>query len=141
MSEPETFYHDRVVGQYASNTRMYLSVHSFGDLVLFPWSFSDAPGQIWNHDELVRVGEIWRDAIIAVTGKDYLVANSYDFFGNINGSVDDHMIGVHNISISYTLELTSGFDFRYPEERLFALCEETFIGYRAYANYIGDRFG
>ena len=120
---------------------MYLSVHSFGDLVLFPWGYADAPGRIENWDELERVGNIWRDTILAATGKDYLVVNSLEYFGNINGAVDDHMLAVHGANITYTLELTDGFDFRYPEDRILALAEETFLGYQAYGRYIGDRFG
>lgn len=83
----------------------------------------------------------WRNAIFAATGKDYGLFNSYEYFGNINGSVDDHMIGEHGILLSYTLELTNGFDFRYPEERIFALSQETFHGYRALGLYIANTYG
>lgn len=79
--------------------------------------------------------------ILAATGKDYLIANSFDVFGNINGSVDDHMIGEHGVLLSYTLELTTGFDFRYPQERIFALSQETFLGYHALGVFIGEQYG
>ena len=111
---------------------MYLSVHTFGDLVLFPWGYSDAPGRIENWDELVAVGNIWRDVILAATGKDYYVVNS---------AVDDHMLAVHGASLTYTLELTNGHGFIYPEDRILALAEETFLGYRAFGQYIGNKFG
>lgn len=120
---------------------MYLSVHTFGDLVLYPWGHTPAPGPIDNVQQHIDVGHIWRNAILAATGKDYLVVNSLDYFGNISGAVDDHMLGVHGSNITYTLELTDGFDFRYPEERIFALAQETFIGYRVFGKYIGDTYG
>jgi hypothetical protein len=71
---------------------MYLSVHTFGDLVLYPWGFTGA-GPIENEADAIRVGNIFRSSILAATGKDYLVVNSLAYFGNINGSVDDHMNG------------------------------------------------
>ncbi|CAG9799909.1 unnamed protein product [Chironomus riparius] len=141
LSEPEDYQLHHVVERYAGQVKMYLSVHTFGDLVLFPWGYTDAPGRIENWDELVNVGNIWRDAVLAATGKDYYVVNSLEYFGNINGAVDDHMLAIHGASITYTLELTDGFDFRYPEERILALAEETFIGYRSFGLYIGNRFG
>lgn len=100
-----------------------------------------SPHPIAHESYLLQVATVWRNAIFAVTGKDYVLANSFDFFGNINGSVDDHMIGENGVLLSYTLELTSGFDFRYPQERIFALSQETFIGYRAVALFIGDQYG
>lgn len=52
------------------------------------------------------------------------------------------MLGANNVTIAHTLELTDGTnDFRYPQEKIFALSQETFIGYRAYARYIGETFG
>lgn len=78
---------------------------------------------------------------MAATGKDYFVGNSFDYFGNINGSVDDHMLGENNATLSYTLEFTNGFDFRYPEERVLALAQESFIGFRALGLFIGQRYG
>lgn len=42
LSEPEDFVLHEVVARYKPNVRMYLSVHSFGDLVLFPWSYREA---------------------------------------------------------------------------------------------------
>lgn len=51
------------------------------------------------------------------------------------------MIGENGVLLSYTLELTNGFDFRYPQERIFALSQETFHGYRAVALFIGNQYG
>jgi hypothetical protein len=51
------------------------------------------------------------------------------------------MAGYLNIPYVYTLELTSGFQFTYPEEKIEALAFETFWGYRAMALEIGRQFG
>lgn len=95
-----------------------------------------------NLSQTIQLGEIFRQAILQATGTDYLVVNTMDFFGNVNGGCHDHMIGANNMTIAHSLEFTDGtFDFRYPQERIFALSQETFIGYQAYARYIGDTFG
>lgn len=46
LSEPEDFVLDRIVARYRSNVRLYLSVHSFGDLILFPWSYREAQAYV-----------------------------------------------------------------------------------------------
>lgn len=42
LSEPEDYQLHALIGRYASNIKMYLSVHSFGDFIVWPWSFSAA---------------------------------------------------------------------------------------------------
>jgi hypothetical protein len=129
--------------RYKANLRMYLSVHTFGDLVLFPWGYVANPGPLPrdNTDEHILAGNMFRDDILAATGKDYLVVNSIDYFGNINGAVDDNMLAAVGAHTAYTLELTNGFNFLYPEERILALSEETFLGYAAMARYVGNTYG
>lgn len=86
-------------------------------------------------------GERFRKAILQATGTDYLVINTMDFFGNVNGGGHDHMIGSNNVTIAHSLELTDGSsDFRFPESQILALSEETFLGYRAFAQYVAENF-
>lgn len=86
-------------------------------------------------------GERFRQAILQATGTDYLVINTMDFFGNVNGGGHDHMIGSNNVTIAHSLELTDGSsDFRFPESQILALSEETFLGYRGFAEYVAENF-
>lgn len=143
LSEPEDFVLHEVMNRYRENLRMYLSVHTFGDLVLFPWGYSDNPGPLPldNTAQHVLAGNLFRDAVLAATGKDYFVVNSLSYFGNINGAVDDNMLAAVGADIAYTLELTDGFNFLYPEERILALSQETFLGYQALGRYVGETYG
>jgi hypothetical protein len=110
-------------------------------LVLFPWSFNTPPHPFPNTAQHIEVGQRFRQAILQATGTDYLVINTMDFFGSVNGGCHDHMIGANNVTIAHSLELTDGSDdFRFPEARILALSEETFIGYRAYAAYVAETF-
>lgn len=128
--------------RYNSQIKLFVALHTFGDLVLFPWSFNTPPFPFPNTAQHIEVGEVFRQAILQATGTDYVVINTMDFFGNVNGGCHDHMIGANNVTIAHSLELTDGSnDFRFPQAQVFALSQETFIGYQAYARYVGDTFG
>lgn len=92
--------------RYRPNVRMYFSVHSFGDMVLYPWGFSGSPGWVANWQYHHQVGALWADAIRAATGKQYVVGNVADILGNAFGASDDHMAGEQLVDLVYTLELT-----------------------------------
>lgn len=105
---------DNYMLRYRQNVRMYVTVHSFGDMVLYPWSY---PGglPIWNHQYHYDVGMLYANAIRTFAGKNIIVGNSIEVLGTAFGVSDDHMSGEHEITLSYTLELTrggiTGFDF------------------------------
>lgn len=141
LSEPESFHLHNVVAKYASNIKLYLSVHTFGDMVLWPWGYSGSPGWIHTHAEHQKLGERWKDAILADSGRSYRVGNVANILGNAFGAVDDHMAGFYKVPYVYTLELTSESQFQFPEAKIEAFAFETFHGYRAMALYIGDAFG
>jgi hypothetical protein len=138
-SELEVNAMNNYVARYRANIRLYFTVHSFGDMVLWPWSY---PGGVWieNWQDHQRVGLLFAEGIRQATGKQYVVGNSIDILGTAFGVSDDHMSGEHRIPLSYTLELTgggiTGFDF--PESQIESLVKETFWGYRAFALYIGS---
>lgn len=139
LSEVETAAEDRYMTQYRPNVIMYMSVHSWGDMVLYPWGFAGSPGWISNWQYHHQVGLLWADAVRQATGKNYVVGNIADVLGNAFGASDDHMAGTQQVSLSYTLELTgggnTGFDF--PEAQIGALVRESYFGYRALGLWVG----
>jgi len=139
FSEPESHAIDALMSRYRANVKIYITVHSFGDMVLYPWGFAGSPGLIGNHAYHHQVGLLWRDAIQAQTGKVYVVGNVAVVLGNAFGASDDHMAGGQNVDLVYTLELTgggsTGFDF--PESQIGSLVRETFHGYRAMCLHVG----
>jgi hypothetical protein len=118
-----------------------MTVHSFGDLIVFPWSIVNPPFPLHNTPYHYYTGEIFRQAVLQATGKDYNVINTVDFFGNVNGVSHDHALIANHVGVAHTLELTNGFNFIYPEERILALCEETFLGYRALGLHVANEYG
>ncbi|KAJ6638129.1 Carboxypeptidase B [Pseudolycoriella hygida] len=142
FSEPESHAINDLMSRYRQNIKIYLTVHSFGDMVLFPWGFQGSPGLIGNHEYHHQVGLLWRNAIQAQTGKVYAVGNVAQLLGNAFGASDDHMAGNQNVNLVYTLELSrgglTGFDF--PESQIGNLVRETFHGYRAIGLHIGRNY-
>jgi hypothetical protein len=140
LSEPESFVLHNLVARYADRIKLYLSVHTFGDMVLWPWGYAGSPGWIDTWPEHQALGELWDNGIAAQGGRPYIVGNVADVLGNAFGAVDDHVVGHFGVPYVYTLELTSGHQFTYPEILIQALAEETFWGYRAMALHIGSKF-
>jgi len=142
LSEVESMALNNYMTRYRPNVRMYISVHSFGDMVLYPWGYSGSPGWIPNWQYHHDVGILWADAIRAATGKNYVVGNVADILGNAFGASDDHMAGEQLVNLVYTLELTgggqTGFDF--PEAQIGGLCRETFWGYRAFGLFVARTY-
>jgi len=142
FSEPESHAIDELMTRYRANIKIYITVHSFGDMVLYPWGFQGSPGLISNHAYHHEVGLLWRDAIQAATGKNYAVGNIAVLLGNAFGASDDHMAGTQRVDLVYTLELTrggaTGFDF--PENQIGSLVRETFHGYRAIGLHIARNY-
>lgn len=120
---------------------MYLSTHSYGNYVLWPFGF-DFKVYIKNWKEHEAVGQRWVDAISGATGKIYTLGNSADILYTANGASDDHAVAYANANLAYTLELTgggnAGFDF--PQDMLYNLAKETFLGFREFGLYIGERY-
>lgn len=140
LSEVESFAMNNYMTRYRPMVKMYMSVHSWGDMVLYPWGFSGSTGWIQNWQHHHEVGQLWATAIRQATGKNYVVGNIADVLGNAFGASDDHMAGEQQVELVYTLELTgggsTGFDF--PESQIEGLVKESFWGYRALGLYVGS---
>lgn len=54
--------------------------------------------------------------------------------------LDDFAIAKANANLAYTLELTTGSDFRYPEDRIEELVKGTFMGLREFGLYIAETY-
>ena len=126
---------------FKHNLRMYLSVHTYGNYVLFPFGF-DFNVYIKNWKEHLFVAQKWYDAIHNATGQMYDIGNSADLLYTANGASDDFAAAKANANLAFTLELTgggnNGFDF--PQDMIGDLVQETFLGFRQFGLYIGDTY-
>lgn len=125
---------------FRHNLKLYLSTHSYGNYVLWPFGF-DFNVYIRNWKEHMYLADLFVNEILSATGTEYLPGNSADILYTANGASDDHAVAYANAQLAYTLELTGGtFGFDYPEELAQALAKETFLGYRRMALYIGENY-
>lgn len=135
FSEPEVAAF-RDVALAANNVVLYLSMHSFGNWLLFPWGWTTQP--IENHDELQRVGEAAADAIAAVNGTRYTVGSAAQLLYYGSGNSQDWISSI-GIPLSFTVELPAGpggglNGFVVPPERIIPISEEFWPGVVSYAN-------
>lgn len=162
LSEPETQALTQYAESFKYNLRMYLSTHSYGNYVLWPWGF-EFNRYVQNWKEHNTIGNLFASAIRAATGEDYAVGNSADLLYTSNGNLrvicipylkylnifyyftgasDDHAMAYANANIAFTLELTgggaNGFDF--PQDMVGDLVKETFHGFRALGLYMGEHY-
>lgn len=92
------------------NLRMYLSTHTCGNYVLWPYGFELIGGQglyIKNWREHELVGQKWVD-VMAANGTNYRLGNSAEILYTAYGASDDHAAAYANANLVYTLELTCG---------------------------------
>ena len=74
FSEPETSAIQRFVLGKKSSLRSYLSFHSYGQYVLYPWGYDRFVPP--DHDDLRRVGTKMGNAMRATSGLSYSVGSS-----------------------------------------------------------------
>ncbi|RZC35009.1 Peptidase M14 and/or Propep M14 domain containing protein [Asbolus verrucosus] len=135
FSEVET-RHLRDYLNKTANIKAYLTLHSYGQYLLYPWGYSDALCDNWR--ELDALGNQVNDAIAAVSGTTYTVGSSTHVLYAAAGASDDWAMGGAGIDIVYTIELPGGgwYGFDLPASRILPVCIETFEGFKVYADYV-----
>lgn len=141
LSEPETYAVAKYMESFKYNLRLYLSVHSAGGLMLWPFGF-DFHVFVKNWKEHETVGYIWADAIFKSTGIMYEVGNSAVILYTANGASDDFALAHANANLAYTIELPpSDYNWHdYPQDMIHDLAKGTFYGFRALGLYIGEHY-
>ncbi|XP_058665354.1 carboxypeptidase O [Ammospiza caudacuta] len=138
-SEPET----RAVAQFIRNKKSdilcYLTIHSYGQLILTPYGSTTTPPS--NNEELMQVA---KEAAAALTGKygtSYKVGSTALILYSNSGSSRDwaHTIG---IPLSYTFELrdTGTHGFVLPTDQIQPTCEETMLAVTTIIDYVDKKY-
>lgn len=103
LSEIETQVIDSLLAEHANHTDLFLSLHSYGHYLLYPWGSSILPPP--NNNILYDVGIKFRDALRELDGINYAVGSSNTVLYATSGASPDHAYAVHNIPLSYTIEM------------------------------------
>jgi len=102
FSEPETAAIRTFYGSIASQTRIFLSFHAFGQYLLMPFGHTTANSN--NHANLLSVAQATATAIRNTAGADYLFGSTASVLYTASGSSPDWAFGVHNTRLAYTFE-------------------------------------
>lgn len=139
FSEPET----RALRDFllsTSDIKLYLTFHSYGQYLLYPWGYTSALPDDWQ--ELQSLAEDVNAAISAVDGTQYTIGSSTNVLYAAAGGSDDYAKGVAGIALSYTIELPGGgnYGFNPPTTSILPVVTETWEGVKVYQQYIQNNF-
>ena len=115
---------------------MYVSLHSYGQKIMYPWS--NSPEKVKDWRDLDRVGRVMKQAIKESSRGKYLykVGTSPEINYVMKGSSDDWMRGHLGVKWVYLIELPSSFTFPgflLPESEIVPTGKSVFHGIRAAA--------
>lgn len=122
------------------NTKLYLSLHSYGNYILYPWGYDFLLINNWEAHE--EAGLIAKNAIYNFGNTVYTMGNSAMTLYQTSGVSHDYAAAAGGFDMSYTWELpgggSGGFDI--PPSRIPAVTAETFEGIRVFSKFIADKY-
>ncbi|XP_063625628.1 uncharacterized protein LOC134797337 [Cydia splendana] len=127
FSEPETAAIKKVIHECKADFKAFLSLHSYGEVILFPWGYTSDPCP--SYVELLEGGTVMARAIHAVNGRTYKVGSTKDIMYYSAGTSVDWSYGCAKIPYSYMIELPSKqHRFLLPKDRIIPTAKEVFCG-------------
>lgn len=120
--------------------KLYLTLHSFGNYILYPWGYTfDLPD---NEEELRSLAEAADEALSTVRGTRYTIGSTTHVLYAAAGASDDWVMGVGGVDLSYTLELPGGgsFGFDLPASEIQVVGQETFLAIRVFVEYVETKY-
>ncbi|ROT62030.1 molting fluid carboxypeptidase A precursor [Penaeus vannamei] len=107
FSEPETSALRDLAGAFSKDVNIYISLHSYGKLIMYPWSY--IYGSAPNRKQLKDVARKMSRHFKNNGYKGFLHGQSSSLLYKASGVSDDYMYSV-GVDYSYTIEL-QGLDF------------------------------
>ncbi|XP_055687457.1 carboxypeptidase B-like [Lutzomyia longipalpis] len=129
-----------VVMANVDRMKLYISLHSYGSLFMYPFS-SHRNVLPENFRFQHEAGDVFAEALYAVNQTPYQVGNGAGILGVSSGTSKDWTYSGPGIPLSYTLELPrGGTGFDPPATAIEGVVSETFIGIRAIAGFVVERY-
>lgn len=131
FSEPETFALKTLLEKIKKECKFYLTLHSYGQYLLYPWGYTSNLPDNWR--DIHDVAQSGYEAIKNATGTKYTVGSSTNVLYAAAGGSDDYALGSAGIPISITMELPGGGStgFDPPASAIRKSVEESWIGIKA----------
>ncbi|XP_020278332.1 carboxypeptidase B-like [Pseudomyrmex gracilis] len=136
FSEPETkAIADHILAN-KQHIRMYLTLHSYSQMWLLPWSHTRSKPA--DYSDLMNVAKKAINAITKVHGTHYQIGPTTDLMYPTSGSSDDWAKGVAGIKYAYTIELRDRgtYGFLLPATQIVPTAREIWAGIRAVARVV-----
>ncbi|XP_055624852.1 carboxypeptidase B-like [Toxorhynchites rutilus septentrionalis] len=132
FSEPETRALRNFLLSKNSSIDFYLSLHSYGRFLLYPWGFKKDLSRRWKlMDAVARAGSV---AMKLKHNANYRVGGAANLLYEASGGSDDYALAVARIPIVITMELPGDKNGFHPTQANIApFLEEAFTGIRAMA--------
>ncbi|XP_046970459.1 carboxypeptidase B-like [Vanessa cardui] len=138
FSEVETQMVRNIMMENSKRMKLYVSLHSYGQYLVYPWGYTgDFLPKEWKR--LDTMARIVSDAVQKAGGQPFKVLSAGKWYAAAGGS-DDFAFGAVGVPYSYTMELTNGFEFIYPERLLRVVLPQYYEGFRAFATQIKKEF-
>ncbi|KAM4024318.1 carboxypeptidase O-like isoform 2-T2 [Anomaloglossus baeobatrachus] len=138
-SELETKGVVKLFEQVKSNMLMYLTVHSYGRLILLPYGYKK--NQSANHNEMMLAANKAAAKMTEKHGEGYIVGSSSVILYDNSGSSADWAAD-NNISFAYTFELRDDgeYGFELPDDEIQPTCEETLTAMMTLFEYMNETY-
>ncbi|XP_017851851.1 carboxypeptidase A4 [Drosophila busckii] len=117
FSEPETFYISKFISGFPRDTfQAYLSFHSYGQYILYPWGYDYQLTK--DRADLDRVARQAGSIITKSSGVKYTVGSAATTLYPAAGGSDDWAKGIAGIKYAYTIEMgdTGRYGFVLPAQ-------------------------
>ncbi|XP_018325360.1 carboxypeptidase B-like [Agrilus planipennis] len=127
FSSPESRALRNVVDQVADDLVLFLSFHSYSQLILLPYGHTASP--LDNYYEQYSVARMAADALEAYNGTRYTVGNTAEILYIASGSSTDWVKGTYGPRIVYCFELRDSgqYGFLLPADQIIDTSEETIL--------------
>ncbi|XP_072944773.1 carboxypeptidase A1-like [Epargyreus clarus] len=138
FSEPETAAVKRVILGSEVTFKVFLSFHSYGEVIIFPWGYTGDPCP--DYVELLEGGTAMAKAIFETSRHTYKVGSTKDLMYYAAGTSTDWSYAVANIPYSYMVELRGKkHRFLLPKEEIISTAAEALNGVFRLMDFVDRR--
>jgi len=128
FSEPETTALKKFFNKFPNNyVRVFLDVHSYGNLVLLPYGHTKEVRPP-NYQQMMTIAQAFADSASAKYGTVFRYGSSGDVLYPVSGATKDWAYGLKNINFTATIELRDSsngpYGFFLPANQILEVCDE-----------------